>query len=248
MSKPNLSFRGLADLYLKAYGAAGGARGIGSVSKCDLTHDEEEKRQPNFGRDGGVLNTTRRLTKVGIALTLQSISKENLALALRGRVNSVEGGSVVDEAVVATLDGLVPLAHLNASDVVVKNEAGTTTYVLGTHYLVTGAGIKPLSGGAGFITEGQELTVSYTYPDQDVIEALTTGAGDYTIFFDGLNEAENNTNVSVVLHKAKFGLAKSVGLISEDYVNLEIEGELLVDASQIGAGKSKFYRWTYPAA
>ena len=246
MSKPNLSFRGLADLYLKAYGAAGGARGIGSVSKCDLTHEEEEKRQPNFGRDGGVLNTTRRLTKVGIALTLQSISKENLALALRGTVSSVEADSVVDEAVVATLDGLVPLAHLNASDVVVKNAAGSTTYVLGTDYLVTGAGIKPLSTGS--ITENQALKVSYDYPDQDVIEALTTGAGEYTVYFDGLNEAENNTNVSVVLHKAKFGLAKSVGLISDDYVNLEIEGELLVDASQIGVGKSKFYRWTYPGA
>lgn len=246
MPNPNLSFAGLADLYLKPYGVAAAARPVGSVSKCDLSHEEEEKRQQNYGRDGGVLNSLSRLSKVGIALTLQSISKENLALALRGTISSSALGTVTDEAHTAYKGALLATKFMNPTEVVVENTGGTITFVDGTDYRVSGAGIVIIESGA--ITEAQNILISYSHPAIDVIEALTTGAGEYTIYFDGLNEAENNANVSVILHRAKFKLASSVGLISDDYVNLEVEGELLLDASQTGVGKSKFYRWSYPKA
>ena len=247
MTTPNLSFLGLADIYLKRYGvASAGAYPIGSVSKCDITHEEEEKTQQNFGRDGGTLNAVSRLTKVGINLTLQSLSKSNLALALRGTASSVAAGAVVDEVVVAKKGALVPLANVGATAVVVKNSAGSTTYVNGTDYTVTGAGIIPAEAGA--ITEDQSLKVSYSHPGADVVEALTSGTSEFTLYFDGVNEAEGNRNVSVAIWRIKTKLAKTVGLISDDFATLELEGEALLDATQIGALKSKFYRWAYAKA
>ncbi len=246
MSKPNQSFLGLADCYLKPYGVAAAARAIGSVSRCEITHEEDEKRQQNFGRDGGTLNIVSRLTKAGINLTLQSISKENLALALRGTVSSAALGTVVAEAQTAYKGGLVSTAFMSPTVTEVTNAGDTVTYDEGVDYRVTGAGIVILETGT--ITEAQPILISYSHPAIDVVEALTTGATEYTLYFDGLNEAENNSNVSVVLHRAKFKLATTLGLISDDYVNLEVEGELLLDASQIGTGKSKFYRWSYPKA
>lgn len=320
MSNANLSFLGLADVYLKPYGVAGAAVHVGSVSACDVTHEEDAKVQQNFGRDGGVLNTVRRLTSVGVNLTFQSLSINNLARALRGGILSVDGDSVVDEDVTADHDvavaldnfnlvaspapvvknsagtttyvagtdytinsaagtitalstgaitdaqalkvsythrsatethtayagALIRTAKMDIGNVVVTNEAGTTTYVAGTDYRVTGAGVVILDGGS--IADDSTVKVKYTYSAQQVVEALTQGQQEYTLYFDGLNEADNNRNVAVDLHRIKFGLPSSLSLIGDDFITMSVEGEALVDSTQTGVGASKFYRWTYPTA
>lgn len=56
----------------------------------------------------------------------------------------------------------IPLANRHVSGVIVKNTAGSTTYVAGTDYVVDSVPgfIRPLPGGA--ITANQALRVSYT--------------------------------------------------------------------------------------
>lgn len=243
---PNRSFSGLGDFYAKLYGVTAAALPMGSISKCAITHDENTQRQQNFGRAGGTLNTKSRLTKVGVTMTLQSLSKSNLARALQGSASTVAAGAVVDEVHTAYKGALVPLENLNPTSVVVKNSAGSTTYVLNTDYEVSGLGIIPLASGA--ITDAQSIKVSYSHPDIDVVEALTSAAPELTIYFDGVNEAEANANIGVVMHRVKFSKAKQLALISEEFVSLELEGEMLVDSAKVGDAVSKFYRWASVAA
>jgi hypothetical protein len=241
----NKTFLGLADIYLKPFGGSGGHRPIGSVSACQLTHSEEEVRARNYGREGGTLNAVRRLDQVGVSLTLQSLSIPNLAQALRGTPQSIEAGTVTDEPYTATLGELIRLPHLSPTSVVVKSGDGVTTYGLNTDYKVVGAGVIPLEGGS--IVNGPVL-ISYAYGAQQVVQALTGANSEYGLVFDGINEAENNQVVVVDLYRIKFGLPESLDLIGDEFATLSITGELLLDASQTGAGASKFYRWAYAGA
>lgn len=246
MAQVNKTFLGLADIYLKPFGGSGGHRPIGSVSTCQLTHSEEEVRARNYGIDGGTLSSVRRLDQVGVSLTLQSLSIPNLTQALRGTAQSIESGTVTAAEYTATPGELIRLPHVAPTSVSVTGASGTPTYVAGTDYKVTGAGIVPLEGGA--ITAASTVEISYSYGAQQIVQALTSGAAEYSLVFDGVNEAENNQVVVVDLHRIKFGLPESMDLIGDEFATLTIPGELLLDATQTGAGVSRFYRWTYPGS
>lgn len=244
----NLSFLGLADIYLKPYNSALPAIAVGSVSACEITHEENEIRQANFGRAGGTLNVVQRPSAVGINLTFQSLSIPNLARALRGGITDVASGSVTDEAHVAFKGALIRTARMNISDVTVTDTAEPTpaTFVAGTDYRVTGSGIVILEGGA--IDDEDDILISYDYTDQQIVQALTQGGDEYTLYFDGLNEADGNRNVAVDIWRIKFGLPSNLQLIGEDFISMEVSGEALVDGTQTGVGASQFYRWIYPSA
>ena len=246
MAKKNLSFLGLADVYMKKYGVAAPARYVGSVSACNIQHEEENLRQRNFGREGGTLNTVSRLDQVNVGITFQSLSIENLARVLRGGVTDVAADSVTEEPHTAYLGALVRTEHMNIESVVVTDSTSSTTYEEGTDYRVTGAGIVPLEGGS--ITDEEAILVSYDYTAQQVVEALTQGQEEYTLYWDGLNEADNNRNTAVDIHRIKLGLPEQLGLIGEGFITMSTTGEALLDATQTGVGASKFYRWIYPSA
>lgn len=243
----NLSFVGLADIYFRAYGTSTAARAVGSVSQCSVAVDANQLRQPNFGRDGGTLNTVERINAVTVTLTLQSLSKANLAAVLRGTASEISSGTVTDEPVTSGAQGeLIPLANFNPSSVTVTSSPAGTTYVEGADYVVSGAGIKTVSGGD--IAASTALLVSYSYSDADVVEALTSGATELSVFFDGLNEAAGNKNALVQLHRVKLGYPESLDLIGDDFVSMTVTGEVLVDTTKSGAGISKFFNWKHDAS
>jgi hypothetical protein len=159
----NKTFLGLADVYLKRYGAPGPLRPVGSVSQCNLTHAEQEVRARNYGREGGTLNSVRRLDTVGVALTFQSLSVMNLADMLRGSVSDLQFETVTDEVLEAAHNVAVPLAHQGVSGVVVTNAAGDTTYSASTDYTLDAAAGTITALSTGTITDEQSLRVSYTH-------------------------------------------------------------------------------------
>ncbi|MGB0218349.1 MAG: hypothetical protein ACPGJF_03360 [Sinimarinibacterium flocculans] len=242
----NKSFIGLADCYLKPYNVAGAARALGSVSACQLQHQVTELRQRNYGRAGGTLNRTDRLDRVLVALTLQSVSAANLALATRGGITNVSASTVSAEEHTAHLGALIRTAHMNISSVVVEDDAELITYEAGVDYKVTGAGIVPLEGGA--ISENDPIKISYSFSARVVIEALTQPQTEWTFYFDGLNEAEGGENTAVDLHRIKFGTVQNIDMIGDDYATLQLTAELLVDPTKVGVGESQFYNWAHPSA
>ncbi len=246
MSIPNKQFLGLADIFMKPYGTAGSHRPIGSVAACQVLHNETEVRSKNYGRVGGTLKRVSRLDSVGVQLTLQSLSVPNLAQALRATVQDIALGTVTDEAYTANLGGLIRLPHIAPTSVVVKNQAGDTTYVNGTDYVVSGAGIMPLIGGN--IGDASTVQVSYSYGAHQIVEALSAANAEQSLVWDGINEANDNKVEVIDLYRASFSLPTQMDLIGDEFANLQLQGELLVDPTRTGVGASKFYRWTTQGA
>ena len=237
------SYIGVGRIYLRDRNGTGGLVPIGNVGKLNFAVSEEAKDLPDFtSAGGGTRNEVRRITGVETKITLHDLSPGNLSLALYGDSTAIAGGSAVSENATAKLGAITKLANVGATNAVVKDATDTTTYVAGADYEIRGGGIYiPPTGSS--ITEDDVLHVSYDYPGQDVIEALTQAAGEYEMLFDGINEARSGKASVVNAHRVRFGAAGNLDLIGDNYAGLELTGKLLTDDTQ-GAGLSRFFKTT----
>jgi hypothetical protein len=128
---------------------------------------------------------------------------------------------------------------------------GTITATLTTYY--TPGDYEVLPGGiwipvGSAITEASSLQISYTYANSDVVEALTSSALIWQLYFEGLNVADSARPVMVRVHKAQLGSAKNISLIGTDMVALEFAGDVLKDNTIVTSGLSKFFQVIQQAA
>lgn len=178
-----------------------------------------------------------------MTVTLESLDRENLALALFGTSADVAGSSVVDEIVaVDGLDKWYALDFIDTSSIVVTGPSGSPSYSEGTDYLCNAAAgaIFPLSTGS--IPASGDLEVDYTYAAQEDIQAVTTSAGAVKYArFEGLNTASANfANLVVEIFKVQIQPLAELALISDEITQLEVEFKILSDPLQSGA--SKFFQ------
>ena len=122
---------------------------------------------------------------------------------------------------------------------------GTITYLpvyrSTVDYEVRPGGIYITSDGV--IPAGEDLLVSYTYAGQDVVEAMISAAQEFELVFEGLNEARSGKASIVRVWRARFGAAKNIALIGDDYANLELTGKALADTTK-STGQSQYFQTT----
>lgn len=233
---------GKGKVYLRRKGVAEAMRFLGNVTNLTLDISETVKETKDFTQSGGGTDCqVRRIDKVEANMSIQCFSEKNWALAVLGTASAVAAGSIVDEVVTAYLDGFIKLLHTGPyTNVVVTNSAGSTTYVANTDYIVTNGGITiPATGSA--ITAAQSLKVDYDYPAQAKVEAMTGTAPVMEFIFDGVNEAESDKTVRVQVHKIKFGPVAQLPLITDEFGNLTLKGEVLKDTTITTSGLSQYF-------
>ncbi len=242
MEQTDYSYIGVGPIFLRKRSGTGGLIPIGNASALNFAVEEDVKALPDHTEaGGGTRNEVRRIKSVGIKVKVHDLSPDNISLAVYGDSTAVAAGTVTDEAITAKLGALVPLSHTAPSSAVVQDETDTTTYVEGTDYEVRSSGLW--FPGDSNISDDQLLHVDFTYPGQDVVEALTQSAEEYEMLFEGLNEARSGKAAVVRSHRNKFGPTKSLDLIGDDFAGLELEGTVLSDSSQ-PVGLSRFFKAT----
>jgi len=178
-------------------------------------------------------------TNVSMAFTMESLHRENLALALFGTSSSVTGVSVTDEQVEMFSDKWSTLGHVKVSSVVVGDDAvPTTTYVLDTDYkLDADAGaIFLIAGGA--ITDLQVVFVDYAFATQDEVEAVTSSVPPVRwARFHGLNMSDASKPFVVDAYKLSMEPLAELALINEEIAQAEIEAKLLSDSFRVTGSK-----------
>jgi|GEM_PF-3394727 len=92
--------------------------------------------------------------------------------------------------------------------------------------------------------DGIALTADYSYAAQNRIDAMTTGAPERYLRFEGLNTAEENIPVVVEAFRFQVDPGKEFGLIQEgdNLSSFVLEGSVLFDALQ--SSGSKYYKVT----
>lgn len=218
-------------------------RDVGNCSNVNFAIEQETQSQRNYRGGGGNFASVTTPSAVNLSMELANFSNANLALALRGVVETVTAGSVTSENVTAILGGLAETQKMidlsdTGSTVTVTDEGESTTYVEGTDYEVTAAGLKILSDGN--ITDGETLVVGYDNQGTNVLQALVDSGKEVRVVLDGINDATGKP-VTVKVHRWKPSPTSGLGLISDDFSTFTIEGEVLADESIQATGKSKFF-------
>ncbi|MBH2010290.1 MAG: hypothetical protein I8H71_11365 [Xanthomonadaceae bacterium] len=227
-------------VYARAVGSAAPLQSIGGIEELKLDIKEDTKKQVDYSRAGGGTRAqVKRIDSVTMSAKLQDVNAVNLARAVFGITTAIAAATVVDEAVVGYKGGLIRLAHIKPSAVVLKK--ATVTVTPAGNYEVRPEGLFVFDEASG-IGDGDALTVDYAHSGYDVIEALTTAAPILEMSYAGVNEADSGNPSLVDLFRVQLGAAKSVGLIDKDFGTLDIEGEVLVDPTKTGIGTSRFFR------
>lgn len=219
----------------------GPLQSIGGLEVLTMELKEDVKKQKNMSRPGGGTRAVvRRVEEITIKATLQDVNPINLARAVLGTTSEVLAGTVVDEPVIAYKDGLIRLAHLAPTAVVVKK--GAVTIAAAGNYEVRPEGIFVFDDALA-ISDEDELTVDYAHSRYDLVEAITTSAPILEMAYYGINEADGEAPSVMDIFRVQLGAVKSLGLIDKDFGTLEIEGEVLEDPTKTGAGVSRFFRY-----
>lgn len=230
----------VGQVYAKVYGSAGNPLPIGNVLELIIEHKEEVQTQPDMTQLGGGKHAeVRRVTDITGSMKLADLNVVNLARAVLGTVSGVDSGTVTDEPHTATLGGLIRLAHINPTTVVLKKSAAVITAA--GNYEVRPEGIFILADAAD-LSDADAVTVDYAYGDQVVIEALTTKTPELQLSFGGLNEANDGNARVVDIWRVGSGVTKQLSLIDSKFGNLDVPLSILIDSTKTGAGISKYYR------
>lgn len=215
-------------------------RDVGNASGVKIDIEQETKSLPNYRGGGGNAAEVTKVKSVKLSMTLNTFSNANLALALRGVIESLAQETVVDEAVTAIHDGMADTARMidMAEPVTVKHTSGTPTYVADVDYVVSPAGIRVLSTGE--ILNEASIKVSYKSAVGNALQALVESGQEVKVVIDGLNDASGKP-WTLKFFKWKPSPTAGLDLIGDDFGSFDIEGGVLADASIVAANKSKFF-------
>lgn len=237
------TYIGIGKVHARAYGASTALRHVGNVSKLNIKYSLDSIRQRDYTRAGGAtMARVDRISQIETELTLESFNLENWKLATVGTSSNTATGTVTDEAVTAYRDSLCRLANPPSAITSVKHTSGSPTYVAGTDYDISAAGIWIY--GTGAITDAQALKVTYTKQTYDTIEAGTSANTALETVFEGLNEANSNKPVIVEFWRMLVPPASTIELIGEKMGQFEFTTELLKDPSKV-SNVSAYYRVRY---
>ena len=243
MPSPYKPYLGSGRVFARIAGAAVGLIAIGNCSMLEPVVKEDKQTQKDYTKPGGgTYASVSRIDTVMIKMKLHDLNPTNVARAIFGSEAVVAGASVVDEVGIAYKGGLLPLAHINTTAVVVKNSAGTTTYLADRDYDVAGGGLLISDAATGTITNAQSLKISYTFAEYTKVEAMTTGAVILELHFEGLNEADSAKPVILDVYRAQLSPTKALSLLGDKFSDLDVEAEVLKDPSKSGTGISQYMK------
>ncbi|MBV5297847.1 MAG: hypothetical protein JZU64_06810 [Rhodoferax sp.] len=234
-------FLGSGIIYARVAGAAAGLLSLGNASKLELVAKDKKVTLQDFSKPGGgTYASVSRIENVTLNMTLNDLNKNNVARALFGTESTVTGGAIVDEVITAYKDAICPLAHPSPTAVIVTSSDALTTYVANTDYEVRAAGIFII--GTGAIADAASLKVDYSYVSYSKVEAMTSTAVILEMHFEGLNEANSGKPVIIDIYRAQLSPAKALSLLGDKFSDLQVDAEVLIDATKTGAGISRYFK------
>ncbi|MBF0625843.1 MAG: hypothetical protein HQL82_13670 [Magnetococcales bacterium] len=242
MAKKTHTLIGGGECFIAPFAGGAAMRFLGEASKVELSFSEEKKTLKNYSTPGGGnADTVSLITDVQLVVTAHGFDAEALAMATFGEAGNIAGGSVTDESHTAWLGGYIrATAGVNLTAVTLTN-AGTPL-VEGTDYEVKGGGVRILPGAVN-VSDGDTVLMSYTHAASRTVEAILNTGKEYKMVFDGFNQANDNTPVVLDVWRVK-NTPSSIGLVTDDFGNIEFTFDVLKDDAKSGVGVSKFFKLT----
>ena len=231
----NETYIGEGTFLIRKRGSNAPFRPIGNSSKVEFSIKENTVRDKNYQGGGGDNDTYSRIDEVTFSIETSNYSAPNLGLAVRSDVAAFAAGTVSGEALTLYKGGLIPTENVGIDSVMITDQAAAP---ITEGFEARSSGIWVPADSA--IADGTQVSVAYSYPAQDGIEAMTAGDEEWEVMFEGMNAAKGGAPVVIRGHRTKFTPTSGLPLISDEYAKLTLTGTLLADSTQ-PSGKSRFF-------
>jgi hypothetical protein len=223
---------------------------VGNCPKAELAPSvERRKHRESFSGNRQIDRTRFKSRDAILNLTLEDISKDNIAVGLLGKKVTTAGGSITAETFqTAAVGSVLKLKYPNASSIVITDSAGSpATLTLNTHYKILNAKtglIEILSLGAFT----QPFKAAYTAAAVSVITGMEgDDADEYYLFCDLVNtEPSTDQAIGIEIYRCQIDPTKLLALINEDAGTFDIECSVMRELTR--ATDSEFggyFRWIY---
>lgn len=227
------------ELYLRP--AAGGPLvSSGNNTKITVSQEVDEKTIPYMmGVGGGNHDKYTRVKAVKLSIAMRELSLQSAKIVFGADVTALPAAAVADEPHLdVKVGGLVPLDRRQDLSLPLVVKKAVATLNDGVDYRRVRSGLIVLANGA--LIDGDDIEVSYNALASMQVNGLTQTSQEFYGFFDGINE-RNGKPLTFEFWRPVFGPAKSIEILSDDFLTLDIEADCLADSSR-PAGESPFYR------
>ncbi|PTQ70354.1 hypothetical protein [Pseudomonas sp. GV071] len=202
---------------------------------------------------GGEYDSLDRINSVTLTINFREIFTWVLAALVWGDFSSVSATTVTAESHPAAVDGTIlldkmPLTVSGVSHTTTGGSPVTTEFDEFDDWVMTGAGIEVVSGGAletaiKAATGEYLVEVDYSSANFDVVEALTNSGKTFELLFEGENAAGTQLRVDARFFQCRLNPATQMDWINtEDFGGFEATAKVLRDNSKVGAGTSKYFK------
>lgn len=233
MSEP-FSFFGTSDMLIDVLTDEGVATGLqlkGNCPSLSIKTDSERKELIGSGRSnlGQVISSIVIPKPASMSFTFNQVDHELFAMAFFGTNSAFTqaAGTLADAPVITIADRYVEIGKMQLSAVVVKNTAGTVTYVEGTDCEIepTLGLIKALSTGA--ITAAQTVNVSCSHAlvNGTRMAAMTKSNVRIRLVISGTNY-DNGKRFKLVVHRARLAPSGDLAIQGNNYLEAKFEASL----------------------
>ena len=235
------AYLGVGKIYLEDLDDPKGLIFIGNCSSLTYEATPQEIEEQDYTTPGGGLDSSvQRIQALNINYNARHFNKANMGRAIYGAATEVAAGTVTGEAHTAHPGAMILLANPGATGVVVKNQAGTTTYVENTDYSINAAGFPEVIAG-GAITASTAVQVDYAYAKHVTIQALVKSGKRFKMVFIGLNEARSGKPVVIEVFKVNHSPA-SLSFIGDEFQGMEFTAKAEKDGTKVGDGVSQYMK------
>lgn len=230
-------FLGAGDLYISRYNPTTGLfddfTGPFEATKFEVKPNVELKEMSSRGRSsyGQVIESVALPQPAEFTLELPEVNKESLSIALLGTESAINqtAGTLTDAPVTVTSkDTWLNIGKQNiTAGLVVKNDTGVTTYVLGTDYVLNKrmGWIKILPGSALVKDAVIEVTGAYGAVGGTLIRGATNSQIRAKFRLDGVNFADQ-LPVIVDVWEAIISADSAFDFLSNEFASISLPGRL----------------------
>ena len=237
-------FLGAGDLYISRYNPAlgdfEGLKGPYEATKFEIKPNVELKEMSSRGRTtyGQVIESVAVPQPADFTLEMPEVNKSSLTIALLGTESAVNqgAGTMTDLPVtVKAKDTWLEIGKQNIATAgfVVKNAAGSTTYVQGTDYEVNYrmGWVKVLPGSAILANDILEVSGTYNAVTGTQISGATNSQIRARFVLEGVNFADG-LPVIVNVWEAVISADSAFDFLSNDFASINLPGRLKTPAGK----------------
>lgn len=241
MSEPEYYYgQGIVEIAENVDGVIGDWVDVGDISELSSAVSQESLRhkESRTGKKGTVRNFSLGAEMLWNA-TMFKLDPSQIARFLQGTYKETASGTATGESLGTIAAGdVIDLDFMNVGSLVITDSNGTPATIASSHYEYDEFGTVKFKTLPTTPAPTNPLLAAYSYGKSREVAFLNADSKTYALRYKGVNLAEGNKKVMLVLYKISANLLQTLSMITNgnQLASAAITFEALLDTSKPAGG------------